>query len=132
MSYSELFFPGYQACNHTINRNRGKFIFHFTILLFLLLFPINSNGQEHYPATKFWVFSDPHFYSPALGTEGAAFDTYLENDRKLLKEGPFILKEAFKLISQNEADFLLIPGDLTKDGTLESHQAFANFLLAIE
>jgi 3',5'-cyclic AMP phosphodiesterase CpdA len=103
------------------------------IIILFLFCSFQTNGQEkHYPEANFWVFSDPHFFSPSLWTEGSAIDEYLENDRKLLKEGPYILKEAFELISDKEADFLLIPGDLTKDGTLVSHRAFANFLTAIE
>lgn len=39
----------------------------------------------NYPQMKFIVFSDPHYFDPSLGTEGKAFQEYLDNDRKLLK-----------------------------------------------
>jgi 3',5'-cyclic AMP phosphodiesterase CpdA len=85
-----------------------------------------------YPNTSFLVISDPHYYDPSLGIEGQAFQEYLDNDRKLLKESPYILKEALNYINSTEVDFVVIPGDLTKDGTLVSHKAFARNLSEIE
>jgi 3',5'-cyclic AMP phosphodiesterase CpdA len=98
------------------------------------IFPRIVSGQilTDYPKTSFFVFSDPHYYNPSLGTEGEAFQEYLDNDRKLLKESPYILEEALKYINSTEAAFVIIPGDLTKDGTLVSHQAFAKNLSEIE
>lgn len=84
-----------------------------------------------YPEVKFIVFSDPHFYDSALGTTGKAFQEYLDNDRKLLKESVEILEEAFKFIDTTEANFVLIPGDLTKDGEKSGHVKMAAYLQRI-
>ena len=35
---------------------------------------------------QFAVFSDPHYYDSSLGTTGSAFEDYLMQDRKLLRE----------------------------------------------
>lgn len=81
---------------------------------------------------NFAVFSDPHFYDTDLGTQGAAFEAYLASDRKMLRESEAILVSAIKSIKANRPDFLIIPGDLTKDGALTSHQKFADYLAILE
>jgi hypothetical protein len=85
-----------------------------------------------YPETTFMVISDPHFYEPSLGTSGAAFTDYLEKDRKLLAESEAILQTAIGRIQEHHPDFLLIPGDLTKDGALISHTQCAGHLASVE
>jgi predicted phosphodiesterase len=81
---------------------------------------------------RFMVFSDPHYYDPSLGTEGSAFQAYLDGDRKLLKESRELLAEALLRVSNSDADFVLIPGDLTKDGTRVSHEMFAALISELE
>jgi len=84
------------------------------------------------PQTTIAVISDPHYYDPSLGTVGDAFDHYLSSDRKLLREGPELLAEALRLVRESGADLLLVPGDLTKDGTLLSHQGIAGYFSRME
>ncbi|MBW2297960.1 MAG: metallophosphoesterase [Deltaproteobacteria bacterium] len=81
-----------------------------------------------YPNTRFVVISDPHYHDPSLGTKGSAFQEYLERDRKLLAESSEILSEAVKQISAIEADFVIVCGDMTKDGERVNHQAVASQL----
>ena len=105
-----------------------------SIAFFFILQGIKAdfpNSFPPYPEVKFIVFSDPHFYDPLLGTTGKAFGEYLDNDRKLLRESLEILEEAFKLIDKTDADFVLIPGDLTKDGEKSGHIKMAGFLKRI-
>ncbi len=78
-----------------------------------------------YPDTRFVVISDPHYHDPSLGTKGSAFQEYLDRDRKLLAESSEILSEAIKQISAIEADFVIVCGDMTKDGERVNHQAVA-------
>ncbi|MDD3803999.1 MAG: metallophosphoesterase [bacterium] len=73
---------------------------------------------------KFIVFSDPHTYDTVLGTSGKAFEDYLDSDRKLLRESSRIIDKLISLIDTIECDFILIPGDLTKDGEVLSHTLF--------
>src|SRR5512136_2567861 len=73
-----------------------------------------SGGDER--RVRFAVMSDPHLYNPRLGTTGSAFDTYLSHDPKLLKESEAILESALESIIQQRVKFLIISGDLTKDG----------------
>ncbi len=81
------------------------------------------------PNPRIAVFSDPHYMHPGLViSDGAAFQTYLAQDRKLLKESAAILESALTGILAARPDIVLIPGDLTKDGELASHQGFTNAL----
>jgi predicted phosphodiesterase len=105
-----------------------------TILLATLfsLNCISQNTDKELINAHFMVFSDPHYYDPSLGTEGSAFQQYLDQDRKLLKESRELIHEAIEIISGTEASFVIIPGDLTKDGTLISHTEFAKLISEIE
>jgi len=85
-----------------------------------------------YPEASFIVFSDPHIYDTSLGTEGKAFEDYIANDRKLLRESVEILESAMGMIKAEKASFVLVPGDLTKDGERVSHELFAKYLSQLE
>jgi 3',5'-cyclic AMP phosphodiesterase CpdA len=85
-----------------------------------------------YPETNFVVFSDPHVYDPSLGTEGKAFENYLASDRKLLRESTEIMDAAIAAIKNEKASIVLVPGDMTKDGELSSHQLVISYLEQLE
>lgn len=80
-----------------------------------------------YPDASFCVLSDTHLYDTRLGTEGSAFENYLENDRKLLKESMDILESAIGSIASEKCGFVLVTGDLTKDGEKICHQKAAEY-----
>src|SRR4030042_3897976 len=60
-----------------------------------------------YPETSFIVFSDLHIYDLALGTEGQAFEDYLADDRKLLRESTEIMEAAVAAIENEKASLVL-------------------------
>ncbi len=74
-----------------------------------------------FPEVKFAVISDLHYYDKSLGVTGSAFKDYIENDRKLLVESEELLNKALDMISKEDVDFLIVPGDLTKDGEKINH-----------
>lgn len=81
------------------------------------------------PGARIAVFSDPHYMDPGLLiSDGVALQTYLAQDRKLLKESPAILDAAITGILAAQPDLVLVAGDLTKDGERASHEGFANAL----
>ncbi|MBA4369380.1 MAG: hypothetical protein C0403_17280, partial [Desulfobacterium sp.] len=84
-----------------------------------------------YPAAKFIVLSDTHFYDTALGDSGQAFQNVLTYDRKLLLESQEIMDEAAQEIVRETADFLIVCGDLTKDGEMINHQGMQKVLTRI-
>lgn len=80
---------------------------------------------------KMAVISDVHLMAPSLlKQDGKALDDYIANDRKLLREGPGLVREAFARIVEEAPDVLLISGDLTKDGETVSHLYLRDSCLA--
>jgi predicted phosphodiesterase len=95
--------------------------------------PVTNNG--HPPTTgpvRFAVISDPHLYDARLGTSGLAWQETLYRDPKLLKESEPILQSALASIVQQNVQFLIISGDLTKDGELVDHVLMAQYLAKLE
>jgi 3',5'-cyclic AMP phosphodiesterase CpdA len=84
-----------------------------------------ASGQAEYPECRFAVISDTHYYDTALGDTGEAFEKYLANDRKLLTESRDILDAAIDDILASDAQFVLVSGDLTKDGEKQNHEQVA-------
>ena len=80
------------------------------------------------PTAKLLVISDPHYFAPSLGTSGAAFESYLAHDRKLIAESDAIMRALVGLVAAENPQFVLISGDLTKDGELLSHEETAAYL----
>lgn len=84
--------------------------------------------------TNFAIISDVHYLSPSLYDEqpNSAFEEYLKSDRKMLKESDALLNAAIAKIKSRQPEFLIIPGDLTKDGEKASHNDVAQKLREIE
>ncbi|MGL5683040.1 MAG: metallophosphoesterase family protein [Marinifilaceae bacterium] len=91
-----------------------------------------SDTQTEAPQQiKIAVFSDTHLMDPQLLiSEGSAFETYINHDRKMLKESTAILDELLNKLENEKPDIVLVPGDLTKDGAESSHLLFANNYLS--
>jgi len=85
-----------------------------------------------YPDTRFAVVSDLHFYDKSLGIDGKAFQQYLDGDRKLLMLSEEILAAAVEKISREKVRFVLVPGDLTKDGERINHEGVVKTLKKLE
>jgi len=93
---------------------------------------MNSNAQNSVPQdnVKFMVVSDIHYFAPSLFSLPANKDLqhYLASDRKLILESDDIFKSFTKEVFKEKPDFLLIPGDLTKDGEKISHTKLTSIL----
>lgn len=85
-----------------------------------------------YPDTDFMVFSDAHLYSIELGTGTKLFEEYLNSDRKMLALSEEILSKAAEIVIDSNPDFVLLSGDMTKDGELLNHQLMTEYLSRIE
>jgi 3',5'-cyclic AMP phosphodiesterase CpdA len=88
--------------------------------------------RADFPATQFLVASDLHYYDPALGTSGPSFQAYIDSDRKMLAQSQELLETLIGEIGRSPAQFVLISGDLTKDGEKPNHERLATFLATIE
>jgi hypothetical protein len=81
-----------------------------------------------YPDASFAVISDVHIYDPSLGTLGPAFEAAMDSDRKLLLNSIDLLDYATNAIINSRVKFVLISGDLTKDGESINHNLMAKKL----
>ncbi len=77
---------------------------------------------------KFCVISDPHYYSPTLGTTGKAYELRNESDQKVLAQSGAVLRAAFDEMCASDIDFILIAGDVTNDGERVSHEELRELL----
>lgn len=91
----------------------------------------SNDGADENPLQKIKiaVISDTHLMAPSLLVQdGKAFQTYLAGDRKMLVESEAIMKEVVSQLLAEKPNIVLVTGDLTKDGELESHQLMATYL----
>lgn len=93
-------------------------------ILLCLFAGILLNAQAQ---VKMMVLSDPHVLDTALYDNQASFSS----DPKLVEHSLELFDIALNRIVAAQPDILLIPGDLTKDGELASHQYVANKLNAL-
>lgn len=94
-------------------------------------YPLNvfhAKPAVDYPDLNFAIISDTHYYDRRLGNSGPAFEAYLLTDRKLVKESVQLSELAIDEILLSDAKVVLIPGDLSCEGELLSHQGMANAL----
>ena len=73
------------------------------------------------PPVRFAILSDLHLYNTKLGTEGTPFETYVLTDQKLLALSEPILDAVIADILARDVQFVVITGDLTKDGEVLDH-----------
>ena len=81
---------------------------------------------------RFAVLSDTHLYDARLGTTGSAFEAYIAADPKLLALSEPILEAAVKDIIKSKVRFVIISGDLTKDGEVVDHLLMVRYLEKFE
>ena len=120
--------------NQKIRYMKKNIYFLFCLIGISTLFGCNKKSSETVPqSVKFMVISDIHYFDPSLFTVpiNASFQAYLAGDRKLIIESSAILKNVLAAVQTEKPDFLLITGDLTKDGEKISHQAVAALLQSL-
>ena len=75
------------------------------------------------------VLTDTHYFSKENGTSGKAYDFANLKSQKLLAESADVLEQAFSQIKADKAsDIVLISGDVTNNGELNSHAEFISML----
>ena len=74
---------------------------------------------------SFYLVTDTHYFENELGAEGKAFEKTMATEQYFVRESSAIVKSTFARISEDkETDVVIIPGDLTKNGEIESHKSF--------
>ena len=96
--------------------------------------PDNPSGEVNPPEKdpnfkSIIVMSDIHVMAPQLlENRGTAYENYLNQDPKLLEYSGEVLEYLVGETLQRNPDLVIIPGDLTKDGELVSHQLVVSIL----
>ncbi|QZT35864.1 metallophosphoesterase [Halosquirtibacter xylanolyticus] len=82
------------------------------------------------PYLRFAVISDPHFMDPSLlGQVGTALINEKNKNPLMFEQSHVIVPQTIEMIASNfHPKVLIINGDLTKDGSLASHQAMVGIL----
>lgn len=73
-----------------------------------------------WPQTTFAVIADPHIF-PASFAVGPEYERYVAQDPKLLRESQEIFEALLEQLVAERVDFVILAGDLTKDGERDSH-----------
>lgn len=75
------------------------------------------------------VLTDTHYYSKEIGTSGNAYENANSRSQKLLADSAEVLETAFNQITEDKSnDIVLISGDVTNNGELNSHREFIGML----
>lgn len=78
---------------------------------------------------KFHLITDTHYFSEKLPCHGEAYNEFMQSEQKCFAETAAINKAAFQYLKESdEADTLLIAGDLSFNGEKESHLEFTELL----
>ena len=78
---------------------------------------------------KFYVMADPHFFNSALGCSGKEYEDFMHYEQKCFAETESINKSVIEFLKNaNEADIVLIAGDLSFNGEKKSHEGFIKLL----
>jgi 3',5'-cyclic AMP phosphodiesterase CpdA len=113
------------------------FFLFLTMLVIFSCTSANNSSGSNTPQTSsvtsanFAVFSDSHLYDKTTLGDNSALDTYLSEDRKMLRESSEILDTVINDLKTQSLDFVLVPGDITKDGEKVDHQLFATKMTAL-
>ena len=82
---------------------------------------------------KFYLLTDTHYFEESLGVEGKAFEDYMQKEQYFMKGSSAIIKSVFNRVAEDtETDIVIIPGDLSKNGELESHKSFIKELYKLK
>ncbi len=83
--------------------------------------------------TKFYLISDPHFFATELGCSGEEYEDFMHYEQKCFAETESINNSVFAwLKNADEADTVLIAGDLSFNGEKKSHEKFLKLLYELK
>lgn len=81
--------------------------------------------KHRYPAAKFIVFTDTHLFDESLGLNSEGFTKNLHPAELFNRDGQKVLPVALEEMKKTPADFVLLCGDLVRQGEKINHELFA-------
>lgn len=86
------------------------------------------SGSNNEPL-KIQFITDTHYYSRKGGTEGAAYEKAESKSQKIIKDTDLVIKAGFDILcADTSTDIVVLAGDTTRDGEMESHKEFIEML----
>ena len=83
--------------------------------------------------TKFYLIADPHYFASELGCSGDEYEDFMHYEQKCFAETESINKSVFEFMKKaDEADIILIAGDLIFNGEKKSHEGFLKLLYSLK
>lgn len=85
-------------------------------------------GENNSPL-KIHFITDTHYYSRKTGTEGKAYQKAQSKSQMVIKDSDLALKAGFDILCEDTStDIVLLAGDATSNGEIESHKEFIEML----
>jgi len=86
------------------------------------------SGSNNEPL-KIQFITDLHYYSRKGGTEGKAYEKAESKSQKIIKDSDLVIKAGFDILCKDTStDIVVLAGDTTRDGEIESHREFIEML----
>lgn len=85
-------------------------------------------GSNNEPL-KIQFVADVHYYSRKVGTEGKAYEKAESKSQKVIKDSDLVIKAGFDMLCEDDStDIIVLAGDTTRDGEIDSHNEFIEIL----
>lgn len=85
-------------------------------------------GSNNEPL-KIQFVADTHYYSRKVGTEGKAYEKAESKSQKVIKDSDLVIKAGFDMLCEDDStDIIVLAGDTTRDGEIDSHNEFIEIL----
>ena len=95
--------------------------------------PDLMKGGTRLRELRFFVITDTHFFKNSLGAYGDEYEAFMDGEQKCFAETEAINRAVLDdLAGRDDADIVLIAGDLSFDGEKESHREFSRLLHAFQ
>lgn len=103
------------------------FVAKVTLPMMLCLFSLATVAQD-----RVMLFADPHVLASSLVEQGAAMDEMMAGQRKMLDLSEEVFLALVDTALVHKPALVLIPGDLTKDSEMASHNMVAEQLRKLQ
>lgn len=85
-------------------------------------------GSNNEPL-KIQFVADTHYYSRKVGTDGKAYEKAESKSQKVIKDSDLVIKAGFDMLCKDDStDIIVLAGDTTRDGEIDSHNEFIEIL----
>lgn len=85
-------------------------------------------GSNNEPL-KIQLITDTHYYSRKTGTQGKAYEKAESKSQMVIKDSDLVIKAGFDMLCEDTStDIVLLSGDTTHNGEIESHKEFIEML----